>query len=128
MMVPKRCKRAAIVLSSILLSSAQTAHRSHVTGFFTDMHYIEEAGDVLGTEVWIVYARDQYWATVQLAEGAPEPPIVVPVQVSGQRIKFSIRESDKFVLNFDGTVTQAALTGLLGQDRVVLKRHASYWQ
>jgi hypothetical protein len=48
MMVPKRCTSAAIVLSSILLSSAQTAQRCHVTGFFTDMHYIEEAGDVWG--------------------------------------------------------------------------------
>jgi len=122
-MVSKICKSAAILLLSIVLSPAQSARKARVTGFFTDMHYIEEAGDVLGTEVWIVYGGDGYWAIVQLAEGGPEPPIVVPVQVSGQHIKFSVN-----AVNFDGTVTQAALTGLPGQDRVVLRLRASYWQ
>jgi len=54
-----------------------------VTGFFSNMEYIKEAGDVVGLEVWIVYARGSYWATVQVAEGEPDPPEVVPVQVSG---------------------------------------------
>jgi hypothetical protein len=92
------------------------------------MHYIAEAGDVLGAEVWIVYSRDHYWATVQWAEGAPERPVVVPVQVSGRRVRFSVKFSRDFALNFDGVVSEAGLTGHLGADRVFLKRKASYWQ
>ena len=126
-MFPKRLKSATILLSSILLS-AQTKPNAHVTGFFTDMHYIEEGGDVVGMEVWIVYARDRYWATVQLAEGEPNPPVVVPAQVFGEHIKFSIRESDNVALKFDGTATPAALTGTWGQHRVTLKRRSTYWQ
>ena len=50
MMFPKRLKSATILLSSIFLS-AHTPPKAHVTGFFTDMHYIEEGGDVVGMEV-----------------------------------------------------------------------------
>jgi hypothetical protein len=107
-----------------------------VTGFFSDMRYIEGPGDVLGTEVWIVYARGKFWATVQMAEGAPEPPVVVPVEVSGSTIKFSIRESlvnqsgnpFDLVISFEGTVTRAGLSGKANSVPFNLKRSASYWQ
>lgn len=103
------------------------------------MHYIEGAGDVIGTEVWIVYARDSFWATVQMAEGEPNPPVVVPVTVSGSRVKFTIREprifggtgkpAPDFVMDFDGTVSKAGLQLTSGPpDSTLLKRGNSYWQ
>ncbi len=131
--------RSATILALILLlASGGTAQKkARVTGFYSDMHYIEEAGDVIGTEVWIVYARGSYWATVQVAEGAPEPPVVVPVRVSGQRVSFSVTEpvvgpdgrpAPGLVLKFDGTATEAALRGIFAGERVSLKRGNSYWQ
>jgi hypothetical protein len=49
-----------------------------VTGFFSDMTWVEEAGDVVGMEVFIVYSSHgmsgQHWAYVQIAEGLPSEP------------------------------------------------------
>jgi hypothetical protein len=127
----------AVLAVSVLFtdhSDAQT--RPHITGFFTNMQYIGDAGDVLGMEVWIVYARGSYWATVQLAEGEPEPPVVVLLQVSGQRISFALpapmtgSENDGHgnPIRFDGEVNRAELKGKFGRDEVRLKRGTSYWQ
>ena len=128
MMPSTKCATAAWLLVLLLLTSAGTAQkRPRVTGFFSDMHYIKEAGDVIGMEVWIVYARGGYWATVQLAQGEPAPPVIVPVQVSGQRVVFSFQLGTD-VLKFDGSVSTAALTGVLGTERMSLKRGNSYWQ
>lgn len=128
------CAGCALLLA-ISTSSAQ--QRPHVTGFFTDMEYIREAGDVVGTEVWIVYARGAYWATVQMAEGSPGPPVVVPVDVSGSKVKFTVREplidqdgkpAPDAVIQFEGTVTRSGLSGAVNSQAFNLKRRNSYWQ
>lgn len=128
---------AALALILLLTFGVTARKKAGVTGFYSNMQYIKEAGDVIGMEVWIVYARGNYWATVQLAQGAPDPPVVVPMQVSGQRVGFSIpehlvgsdgRRAPDLVLKFDGIVTGAALTGVFGEERVTLKRGNSYWQ
>lgn len=121
---------------TIMNSSAQ--QQPKVTGFFTDMHYIPEAGDVPGNEVWIVYARGKFWATVQLAEGEPDPPQVVPVEVSGARVKFStstplISSTGKpvpdLVIEYSGTVSKAGLMlSTQGNRATLLRRQSSYWQ
>ncbi len=125
----------ALVLLAISGSDAQQPPR--VTGFFTDMHYIPETGDLLGDEVWIVYARGKFWATVQIAEGSPEPPVVVPVEVSGSTVKFSLslkqvgpdgKPVPDLVIPFEGTVTQLGLSGTANSDPFNLQRHASFWQ
>jgi hypothetical protein len=101
------------------------------------MHYIQEAGDVLGTEVWIVSGGGRYYATVQIAEGEPSPPVVVPVDVSGSRVKFTVREprvdqdgkpAPDLVIAFEGTITRAGLSGTMSSERLDLKRRNSYWQ
>lgn len=126
------------MLGLLLLTTGGTAQKKvPVTGFFTNMEYIKEAGDVVGMEVWIVYAGGTYWATVQLAEGEPAPPVVVPVQVSAQHVSFSLKQpsvrpdgssAPDLVLKFEGTVTGSALTGAFANSRVMLKRGATYWQ
>ena len=75
-----------VVMMAITSSSGQQQPR--VTGFFTDMRGTP-SGDVAGTEVWIVYARGNYYATVQDAAGEPDPPVIVPVDVAGSQIKFT---------------------------------------
>ena len=91
------------------------------------MTYVSEAGDVVGTEVWIVYGGDGYYATVQLAEGVPMRPKVVPVEVRGTNVKFALG-ADKDLLIFKGTVTRAGLSGTVNSDLLNLKRKKSYWQ
>ncbi len=135
--VKMRFKILAYVLFLLSFSSSAAQHQPRVTGFFTDMAYIPEAGDVVGTEVWIVYARDRHYAAVQDAQGEPDPPVVVPVAVSGSQVKFSTRKPRLYqdgrpapdeVTDYVGTVTK---TGLLlstpGSSRL-LKRRNSYWQ
>jgi hypothetical protein len=113
-----------VVLLAITSSGGQQQPR--VTGFFTDMRGTP-SGDVAGTEVWIVYARGAFYATVQDAEGEPDPPVVVPIEVSGSRIKFTIRAAD-MALNYAGTVTRTGLTLSLNGSSRTLKRGNSYWQ
>lgn len=124
---------AAVAFS--LVGSAQTT-KVPVTGFFTSMRYVAEAGDVVGMEVWIVYARGGYWATVQLAEGEPEVPVVVPVEVSDRKVIFSLPATANALsgktrnagLRFTGEVNSVGIRGSLSGQRVTLKRAGSYWR
>jgi hypothetical protein len=123
--------RLGIFASGVLLLVAFTAEPQEmprVTGFFSDMRLVPEAGDVLGAEVWIVYARGHYYATIQTAEGEPDPPVVVPAEVNGQRIKFSLTDAAGSVLKFEGTVAREGLTGTVNSKPLRLKRRNSYWQ
>jgi hypothetical protein len=133
--------RSGVLISAgilLLLATfgSKAQQQPRVTGFFSDMHYIPEAGDVIGTEVWIVYAG-RYYATVQIAEGSPAPPVVVPVEVSGSKVSFTVTQhlvdrygkpAPDFVTNFEGTITKAGLSGTANSRRFELKRRSSYWQ
>lgn len=129
------CLGCLLLLAAGSGSNAQ--QRPRVTGFFTDMHYISEAGDVVGTEVWIVGGRGEYWATVQMADGEPDPPVVAPVELSGSHVKFTVREplvdqdgkpAPDLVIHFEGTVTRDGLSGSVNGNKFSLKRRNSYWQ
>lgn len=128
---------AAAVFFLLLAFGTGAEPKSGVTGFFSDMRYVREAGGVIGTEVWISYARDQYWACVETAEGEPNPPEVVAVDVSGSKIKFTIMKQrvdqnqnllPEQRMDFIGTVSAAGITGTFNGQDVVLKRRSSYWQ
>jgi hypothetical protein len=115
-----------LLVLSFLCSAAQ---QEKVTGFFTNMHYVPEAGDVVGMEVWIVYARGNFYACVQQAQGEPEPPVVVPVKVSGAEVRFSLQGPQP--LAFIGTVSKTGLAlSVAGskQPPEMLKRQSSYWK
>lgn len=100
------------------------------------MMFVADSGDVVGMEVWIVYGKRGHWATVQLADGFPGVPVVVPVDVSGPKISFEIpdpasepdRNGNRSTFRFTGELSTAGLTGTFRQQRVVLKRTKSYWQ
>lgn len=118
------------------LVSADTAaapqQKTRATGLFSDMRWIAEAGDVVGTEVFIMYSTDglagDYWALVQIAVGVPGPPALVRATVAGDLIEFTLPEAmgGRFV----GRVTSKGLTGKFERftDRLTLPRRKSYWQ
>lgn len=106
------------------LSLAAEHRQEHVTGFFSDMHFLQESGDVAGMEVWIVYGPGRYYAVVQIADGAPEIPLVVPAEVNGLSVRFHLQDN----MTFSGKVTSRGLVGVLGSERIVLPRRKSYWQ
>lgn len=104
-----------------------------ITGVYSDMRRHATTGDVIGTEIFILaaddYGRSRYYALVQFAEGVPEAPQLVDVDVSGDRIEF-----DAYLfgqrMNFRGRVTRdyldGSFTGPAGEVR--LPRGRSFWQ
>jgi hypothetical protein len=70
----------------------------------------------------------QYWAYVQQAEGVPEPPNLVKATVSGDRIEFTLPDSQGG--QFVGRISAKALVGKFDKfyDKLVLPRSKSYWQ
>jgi hypothetical protein len=120
------------------LVAQQQPRVPRVTGFFSDMRS-DPAGDVEGTEVWIVYARDRYWATVQEAEGEPNPPVIVPIEISGvSKVRFTITahlmrgdgtSAPDLVRRYEGTVSKSGLLlSTPDSPPTLLKRRNSYWQ
>jgi hypothetical protein len=136
----------------VTVCASEGAALPKVTGFFTDMRYVEDAGDLIGTEVWIVSARGRYFATVVEASGAPNPPVVVPVQVTGSRVRFRItthlvdqdgNPAPDLIEDFDGTITRSRFSGTItshydtqptkpqgevNSERFSLRRGNTYWR
>jgi hypothetical protein len=123
------------IVGSLLISSAAAAKRKparlRVTGIYSNMNYVEEAGDVVGMEVFIVDGGDGYYATVQIAEGAPDPPVLVKVEVKGTAIEFTLPgEAGASLGKFTGTITARGLRGKFANAvrAEYLSRRKSYWQ
>lgn len=64
---------------------------------------------------------------MQVAEGGPADPVVVPVEITEGQVRFTYREGD-VTREFTGSLTRDALTGTFGEERVVLRRGRSYWE
>lgn len=121
-----------MLVFSIFLTAATaaTAGQPKPTGMFSNMAYNDEGGDLLGTEIFVTYARDGYFVVYQSSEGDPTTPVVVPATISGTSIKFSVPKSVDPRGNFVGTIGPQELTGSFSANKEVihLKRKASYWQ
>ena len=102
-----------------------------VAGVFSDLHWVEEAGDLVGTEVFLFRGRDGYWALLQLAEGAPADPSLVSATVSGTAVEFPFPAFGPKAV-FKGQVTttrlEGAVTGGSAPVTISLPRRGSYWQ
>jgi hypothetical protein len=106
-----------------------------VTGFFSDFAYDSETGDISGTEIFISYARiqhgfqAQHYAYVQIAEGVPAEPQLVPVTVNGTNISFTLSGRYARISPFSGAVTGDSLVGQFSNGvQIRLPRRASYWR
>ena len=120
---------AFLIWPTSLLADDQISN----TGTFSSFKYYDESGDVVGLEVFITYSRDGYFATVQGAEGVPGKPVVVPVQISGNALSFTVPNSNDYIGyhgEFTGLVKNEGLylkvKGISQQ--LFLPRRASYWQ
>ncbi len=114
----------------LFLSSSSRVANPHITGIYSDLRYNSEGGDLLGSEIFIVYSTDglehQYYAMLQTASGVPEPPVLVKVQVKEDSVFFDWPGYSKF----RGRVSDKELTGAFdtNQRSVALRRKQSYWQ
>lgn len=131
-----RAARMAIgtfLVVGLLIGAASAAvDQKGVAGTYTDLHFNQQGGDLLGTELRIVLTRTGYQGTLQFAEGGPSELILVNVEVSGNRIKFTIPANSSYAGTFSGVVANGVLKGHFqysggGGDDVSLKKGKSYW-
>lgn len=113
----------------LLLLGPGAATRPSVTGIFSDMYFSPEGGDVVGTEVFIMYTNKGYYATFQVSEGVPSVPALVRVSIDGVNVSFSVPDEQGGGV-FRGHVTPDALVGAFdgGRGSLTLKRGKSHWQ
>ena len=121
------CSRAAY--------AAETVQR--IAGTYSNLSYHEEAGDLLGMEMFIVSeGHGEYKALVQVDEGGLGPVVLVPVQVDGNHISFRLPEpslgagsyeGEIAASGFRGTWTLRYMDGTIGKKPIRLKRKHSYW-
>jgi hypothetical protein len=145
--LPPRCNKRAHfwrgVLFSILMATAiwpleASEKKAKVPGIYSDLHYNSEGGDLLGTEVFIVFSdANGYVAFFQCWEGGTTMPVVVPVKVEGDRISFSVPAPSLGEGKYQGSVSAAGLDGTwhhrlsdgsFSDEKIRLKRTKSYWQ
>lgn len=104
-----------------------------VTGIYSSLRYIEEAGDLLGMEVLVVPSQQRgspLSAFIQVSEGgAPALAIVDFVEKNG-KVEFVIPPGGTYGgLKFTGTFSKGELVlKWPNGDEEHLKRGKSYWQ
>lgn len=126
-----------MVVASAAHAQASTTKRTgsvpSVTGTFTNLRYYQDAGDLVGTEVFIFFAGNSgYFALVQCSPGYPGAPVLVSAEIKGAQVKFSlpaVSGSHCPTASFVGKVTQNDLRGEFDNDGevYVLPRRTSYW-
>jgi hypothetical protein len=100
-------------------------------GTFSNLRYVDESGDVLGTEITIVPQYRSAYAIFQCAEGAPTNPIFVPVAIKRNRVTFTIKNGDGCPGTYNGIVNAKGLTLSVNPTSIegdgFLPRRKSYW-
>ena len=124
----------ALLVPAILTgpSFVEAQKPPRITGTYTNMHYVAEAGDVIGYEIKIVFTGDGFQAVLQIAEGVPGELVIVEVRSDNAKITFSIPAPNTHAGQFSGTIANGVLKGEFlfkkgGSDKVELRRGKSYW-
>ena len=95
------------------------------------MHFVEETGGVVGTEITIVYAGDHCQGALQFAESTPGRLVVVNVIQEGSAGRF-VPDDSELPGSFTGMVSDGLLRGTFhfkdgGTEAIVPRRGKSYW-
>jgi hypothetical protein len=123
-----------LLLGLTLSVAAAPPQQIRVTGIYSDLEYIPEAGDLGGREIFVIYGgKAGYFALVQCSEGFPTKPALAAAKINGAQIEFTLSESDSGgcpAKTFIGEISRKELKGQFSGEREpsVLKRKRSYWQ
>jgi hypothetical protein len=126
---------ATVILTVVQLHAA--GQKVRITGIYSDLYFNQESGDLLGNEIFIVYASGGYVAFVQESLGEPRMPSVVPVLVDGDTVSFAVPDpsggKDEYkgrisAAGFDGTLRHQQARGELAEQTIHLRRKKSYWE
>lgn len=109
------------------------AERNDRTGFFTNLNYNNEGGDLLGYELYLGLVRNGYTGVLYECQGGCFPMQVIEPSFEGDNIIFDYTDIEGELLMFKGTVDSNGITGSFylpdaGPLEVIrLKRKQSYW-
>jgi len=111
---------------------ADEKSQPRITGTYSAMRYVPDAGDVIGTEIKIVFTGKGFQGALQIAEGSPGALMLVEVEQKGNSISFSIPEDSPYAGTFHGSISGGVLRGDFqfktgGSQAVVLRKGKSYW-
>lgn len=114
------------------------SQKKNITGIYSSMGYVRNAGDLVGVEVFLVNTNDGIYAVFQSAEGgAASVPVVVKAFVIGNKIEFTLPENSSFPGKFIGRLEKSRIVGEFERGylsptrpgtQFVLHRRKSYWQ
>ena len=108
-----------------------------LAGTYSNLLYMAAEGDVTGMEMTIIPSGSEgnytYHALIQMAEGEPGVPQLVPVTFNAPMVTITFEYPGAGTVRFDGRLTGSALVGNLtgaqfGSTKYVLPRKAGFWQ
>jgi hypothetical protein len=110
---------ALLALTICLLSPFEAAPAAsdssrRLTGIYSDLRQSKETNDLDGTEMIIVGGAGSpsgYYVFYQFWEGGSLPPVVVPVEVKGNKISFTVPAPSGECGHFEGTISAKGFTG-----------------
>jgi hypothetical protein len=126
-------------LAMLLAASPASATDAPIVGTYSSLAYNNAGGDLLGYEIVVTKAGHGFVAHFQIAEGAPSKPVVVPMEVLGDRFSFTVAPPHAGAGHYSGTVSSAGLLIQAGGDAMwvlsgkhpsgpfLLQRKCSYW-
>ncbi|MFC1542414.1 hypothetical protein ACFL4M_00815 [Pseudomonadota bacterium] len=103
-------------------------------GIFSNMKYFEEAGDLVGQELFIFPGCGGYCVLFQIAEGGFPYAELLSLEVDGDNIGFTLNNKNNRYdgVTFSGQVKKDKIEGSLNFDgvetKVTYSRGKSYWQ
>jgi hypothetical protein len=99
-------------------------------GIYSDLRIGPETGDLGGFEIFILPSSDTTFdALVQVAEGAPQQPVLVPARLDDSLVTFKMPETAGAMGTFKGYLSRCRLRGRFENDiEIDLPRRASFWQ
>lgn len=120
----------AVLAATVSISSGASKFDSKkITGIYSNMHYNEEGGDVLGIEIFLIYTAKGYFVVFQSSEGEPTVPLVTNARISDSHIEFVLPRESNYSGKFTGRLIANGISGRFeGGDSITLKRKKSYWQ
>lgn len=119
----------------IKLNSERYAHIGEVLlcdlcGTYSNMHFNRETGDLSGLEIVIVKGFDGVYAMVQLAQGEAPAPLIVNLNLKGNKFRFKVPWLTQEVSLFRGEILRDRIVGEFAKTGacVVLEKGRSIWE
>ncbi len=109
------------------------AEQYNRTGFFTNLFYHEEGGDILGFELYIIPTRTGYSGALLFCQGACDPLYIIEPTFDGDSVTFNFTDVEGIAVRFEGVVDQCGITGGFHYPHGAqppserLKRKTTYW-